>query len=386
MFEFDARTTASTSGEDFFESPRVAQHIRDVVKKLETVFQMMKNGEFEELGEHLREIGCRHRCYGIKPSDYVLLERAFLRALEMTLNDSWTRQVRKDWTEIIRFFSQAMVIGSDYIIEIKKQERGLGELSVATLSLSVVGTAKVSRCSSGSSSSSEERFHTERTVGERRLSDPPKPAPRSMFNGFFYDTLPSVPRRHSDADLSKGSAREFGFCHTPIAPGKKVKPLKLPPLSPDPTSLLLGSTGSSSRKLGPINEKLADDTRDHLPKAPCRRMSPCPTGHMKKTTPLAVHDSMLQLQSLTIDIEDKAEKQQSVAPSRRISHHFKPTYSKSSHGNAIEAFEDSIDIIDNINHVSKELIGRTTSYDSSPRLPRRTVSPIPFVDNRQRSL
>lgn len=313
FFRFKEEHCSSGGDDSFFRIPSVAQHVKDVVNKLEGAVKMMMENELEFLGETLRELGWRHGCYGVNPSHYLLLEAAFLRTLEITLADRWTRQIRGDWTAVVNFITLAMmsgeVSGKSKPLSIIRKERKLGDLSVATLTLTVMKGStdhvkSTSALSRSCSSLGEDRFTTTLTPSERRLSDPPKPASRSMFYGFFNDTLPSMPRRNSEANLPRYT--EFNQACTKSltdlpsvetdahSPSKQVanKQSKLTKRSIDPASLLLrndvfGSIGSPLRKLGPIDERQPRLADDDLPKVPSRRISPIEL----------ISDSILELNS-----------------------------------------------------------------------------------------
>jgi hypothetical protein len=401
LFGLDAQASEKEVSESEFCIPSVSEHVKDVVNKLETALRMMMNEELGALAETLGSLRWRHVREEVNPSHYVLLELAFLRTLEITLKDCWTRQVQKDWAAVINFITQGMMIGADKDIKISRQERILGELSVATFSLTILmPQSNSSTTVSSSSSSGDYRFQPNIERNEKSSSDPPKPASRSMFHGFFNDSLPCKPTRNSENDLRHSTNRDsileqyqnksFGDLGSAendfkLRSKKMMKPLKLPKRSVDPASLLLRnecfvSISPAKRELRPITEKLSMSANDHLLKAPNRKISPSLMGTARRKACEEAVDldlktkKMLGLQTTSEKLSVSTNDELPKAPNRKIS--------PSLFGTALRKdCEEAIDLdLDLATKKMRELQATSekqsvSATDEVPRAPFRKFSP-----------
>ncbi|KAL3931769.1 MAG: hypothetical protein SGBAC_011154 [Bacillariaceae sp.] len=201
LFHFAEGGKPCETVDDFESSPMFHPHARAVLITLERALVMMLKNQIYDLSETLASLGSRHAVYGVTTDHFKVLEAAVLDTLEETLlsKTKWTKTLKKDWEGVLNFLCKGMVVGAERGFSIKRKERQLGELSVATLRLKP--TATVSPTTSESSSSFPSRFDL---IGKSIQSPLPKPSNlrRSRFDSFSSscevdDTMPRTPKRNS---------------------------------------------------------------------------------------------------------------------------------------------------------------------------------------------
>ena len=224
---------------------------------LESALEMMLGRQLHDLGERLANLGLRHVVYGVVKDHFKALEASILDTLELTLQQQWSKSLRKDWEGVLKFISKGMRVGADRGLSVKRRQLELGGGPVASLRLlPITSTCDAPALQGG-------RFDVHKNSPK---VDPPKPAPRPKFDDFLledcnmrkeqqqvlHSPLPktnSEPAIHHDiatkliVDTSPTKQTPMGQRrHTSIdlsSPSKKG--IKLPKLSssPDPKSLLL---------------------------------------------------------------------------------------------------------------------------------------------------
>ncbi len=65
-------------------------------------------GRAERIVLALRELGRRHQAYGVQPQHYETVAAALLWALEKSLGEAFTPEVRGAWTEAYRLLAATM--------------------------------------------------------------------------------------------------------------------------------------------------------------------------------------------------------------------------------------------------------------------------------------
>jgi hemoglobin-like flavoprotein len=66
---------------------------------LAMVITALRKGEQEQLASVLRELGQRHRTYGVNPEHYQMVAAAPLETFADFLGSAWTRELQDAWTE-----------------------------------------------------------------------------------------------------------------------------------------------------------------------------------------------------------------------------------------------------------------------------------------------
>src|SRR5215471_9042183 len=92
-----------------FHSPREEQ-----AGKLAQVFTVVVNGLMhpEQILGAVRELGCRHLAYGVRPEHYDTVGTALLWTLQTGLGDAFTPDVREAWTSAYLFLSHTMQLAA----------------------------------------------------------------------------------------------------------------------------------------------------------------------------------------------------------------------------------------------------------------------------------
>ena len=64
------------------------------------------------LSPHLRDLGARHRGYGVRPEYYAFATEALLGALSQHLGNAFSPEVEKAWTDVLHLIRDTMLEGA----------------------------------------------------------------------------------------------------------------------------------------------------------------------------------------------------------------------------------------------------------------------------------
>jgi hemoglobin-like flavoprotein len=82
-----------------FASTDMKRQQNTLMAALAMVINALRNGEQEQLALVLRELGHRHRTYGVNPEHYQMVAAALLETFADFLGSAWTRELQDAWTE-----------------------------------------------------------------------------------------------------------------------------------------------------------------------------------------------------------------------------------------------------------------------------------------------
>jgi nitric oxide dioxygenase len=82
-----------------FASTDMKQQHNVLMAALGMVINALRNGEQEQLASVLRELGHRHRTYGVNPEHYQMVAAALLETFADFFGSAWTRELHDAWTE-----------------------------------------------------------------------------------------------------------------------------------------------------------------------------------------------------------------------------------------------------------------------------------------------
>jgi methyl-accepting chemotaxis protein len=67
----------------------------------------------ESFAKILRQLGQRHKAYGVKPAHYRMVGKVLLETMAECLGSAWTPAVEKAWQEAYDYVVQQMLMGYD---------------------------------------------------------------------------------------------------------------------------------------------------------------------------------------------------------------------------------------------------------------------------------
>lgn len=85
---------------------------KQLFKSLVRVVENLRSPE--ELSNLLKGLGTRHVKYGVLPNHYPMVGGALLNTLATCLEDAWTPETEKAWTEAYTAITQLMLSGTEY--------------------------------------------------------------------------------------------------------------------------------------------------------------------------------------------------------------------------------------------------------------------------------
>lgn len=93
---------------ELIQSKRFENHVRTVLDKLDVALNML-GPDIELLMDIMKDLGSKHINYGVKPEMYPILAEAILYALEDSLKEKFTPDVRQAWVETYTFLTFHML-------------------------------------------------------------------------------------------------------------------------------------------------------------------------------------------------------------------------------------------------------------------------------------
>ena|SRR5215472_6794798 len=100
LFELDPQLRSLFVGVD------LASQRKKLVQALTTVVEAINH--IEDLVPVIRQLGQRHRSYGVKDNHYEIVGAALIWTLEKGLGDSWNAQTAAAWTEAYTLIADMM--------------------------------------------------------------------------------------------------------------------------------------------------------------------------------------------------------------------------------------------------------------------------------------
>jgi hemoglobin-like flavoprotein len=89
----------------------LAEQGRKLVSMLGTAIANLDR--LESIAPAVRDLGCRHAGYGVKPADYETVARALIATLEQGLGSDFTPALREAWASCYRALAGEMMAGAE---------------------------------------------------------------------------------------------------------------------------------------------------------------------------------------------------------------------------------------------------------------------------------